>query len=117
MSRSWKTLAAGSFIGDGRSEKADKKAWHRHFRTRTRQTMKALRRTWEPDTDWDAAVVHLHVRALSNPWAMTKDGKGWWFPGVWRKRHGYFARPFKFKTYWGNIKTTEIRELHKVLGK
>lgn len=51
----------------GRSEKKDKKLWHKKWRTKTRQALK-LENYEEVDSLSDE-------RTVSNPWSMSKDGK------------------------------------------
>ncbi len=126
MSRSWRIHAAGAYWCDRRqSEKADKKAWHRRFRTKSKQAAEALRRVWTSEADWDAAFAGVHVRAVSNPWDMDKDGKSWWhrhpLRDVRRGRRilcGARAKPRPTWIAWiGEPKPETPRRLHRMLGK
>lgn len=66
MSRSRKKAPVTGFT-TCRSEKADKRAWHRAFRRAARQS--------------EDAGEHLRQREFSDPWVMGKDGKCWWGNG------------------------------------
>jgi hypothetical protein len=64
MSRSYrKTPATG--ITTRRSEKHDKQLWHRRYRQRNRERVKA-------------GMEPADIREISDPWVMGKDGKKYW---------------------------------------
>lgn len=52
-----------------RSEAADKRLWHKRWRTRERDQLAAL----GPDGD----PLPVHYRAVSSTWGIAKDGKQW----------------------------------------
>jgi hypothetical protein len=62
-------------VTNGRSEKFDKKQWHRRWRLHER-----IRLTARLRGDATALDGHLPVavREISNPWDMYKDGKSYW---------------------------------------
>jgi len=67
MSRSYKKTPAGG-ITKAESEKEDKELWHRKWR---RTTKSMLHNVDEDD-------VYPEEKDVSNPWAMSKDGRQYW---------------------------------------
>lgn len=71
-------------VTTARSEKSDKRIWHKRARARIRVL---LHGTAPDDTP------HLDDRQVSNPWSMAKDGRQWygdsllrdWKPEAWAK--------------------------------
>ena len=106
MSRSYKTHAAGG-ITTCRSEKRDKRIWHKRWRARTRDALRCR----DDSEDWEISI--FHVRQISNPWSMGKDGKYWYFPESWRKREAFLSHPGKL--ILGD--TLPLAEAHKLIGK
>jgi len=66
MSRSHKHIDYGGYASC-RSEASDKKAWHQAFRRRNKSKLCNLTE--------DGEVEFAHVRQVSDPWTMGKDGK------------------------------------------
>jgi len=66
MSRSHKKVNAGGFASC-RSEADDKKIWHKAYRRRNRSNLANL-----PEND---EIEFAHIRQVSDPWVMGKDGK------------------------------------------
>jgi hypothetical protein len=56
-----------------RSEKDDKRIWHRRFRAKERDNLLAHSRAGV-----DADYITTHFREVSNPWNMGKDGRRRW---------------------------------------
>ena len=91
MSRSYKTRPI-SGICCCKSEKEDKKIWHRRFRSRTRDAINSM----IMDEDWDMPV--FSIRQVSNPWDMSKDGKCAVKELLGYKRQRLFWK--QYKLYW-----------------
>jgi hypothetical protein len=70
MSRSFKHKPY-SGATTARSERIDKKIWHRRFRTIQRSLLS------NPLADRESLVMPV-VREVSDPWQMSKDGKYYW---------------------------------------
>lgn len=64
-------------ITTARSEKSDKRIWHRRARARIHVMLFRA----APDD-----IPHLDIREVSNPWSMAKDGRQWFGdPLSWRQ--------------------------------
>jgi hypothetical protein len=59
-----------------RSEKQDKKQWHKTLRSKARQIL---------HTDYDTEILP-EDKDVSDPWSMNKDGKKMFDPETWPKR-------------------------------
>jgi len=73
MGKSYRRTPITGNCGD--SEKWDKKNWHSRFRAHVRDTIRKVMRS-EDITEEDGTVFP-HIRDVSNPWSMKKDGKHW----------------------------------------
>ena len=70
MSRSHKHVNYGGYAFCS-SEASDKKLWHQAFRRRNKSKLRNLTE--------DDEVEFAHMRQVSDPWTMGKDGKGWYY--------------------------------------
>lgn len=117
MSRSYKTRPIYGICGC-KSEKEDKRIWHKRFRSRTRDAINSM----VMNEDWDMPI--FDVRQLSNPWDMSKDGKGCFRELLRYKRHKLFWKqligakkvkkcPWRKRTY----DLSELKDRHRWFGK
>lgn len=108
MSRSQKKIPIFGIAG-ARSEKQDKRIWHKR--------MRALEKTRQSSLAISEMENHLPVRVLeaSNIWSMGKDGRLYWA----KTEHLSFANKLakrKAKTAV-EIKSLTYRNLHKIMSK
>ena len=110
MSRSWRTHPCGQ-ICSCKSERWDKRFWHRKFRSKGRMSCRRIAKEraftcWFVDIQDDCFVFRPlqrvdyetedwkmdveSVREVSNPWWMNKDGKMWYVEDYVRKRDKVF---------------------------
>ena len=137
MSRSWRKHPCGQ-ICSCKSERWDKRFWHRRFRTMGRQdcleiVKKRNCRVWaaymenecfclgrrsriDLDTeDWDMKT--FSVRQVSNPWWMNKDGKGWYVDDYTRKRDRVFKGRKVLWYCFTEPKWFSDRQIRKLMSK
>ncbi len=88
MSRSYRKTPITGFT-TARSEAADKRIWHKRWRSRIRDQLAVLKPKDNP--------LPIHRHAVSSTWNMAKDGKHWFAPhrqiavaervSSWRTKH------------------------------
>lgn len=98
-------------ITTARSEKQDKKTWHRKLRVKSRIQLLAVD---EGAPDAAENLILVHAREVSNPWSMAKDGKRYWAP---ERQRAYAER----RGLCGQSLAEQIsllaRHLHKAMSK
>jgi hypothetical protein len=93
MSRSYKHVDYGGYACC-RSEASDKKLWHQAFRRRNKSKLRNLTE--------DDEVEFAHIRQVSDPWTMGKDGKGlWWTANELRKEADEILKELATRKRWG----------------
>lgn len=105
MSRSYRTFVAGG-ICVCQSEKRDKRAWHRQWRRRQRNSLRLAQLTeaWE--------TIPSNIREICNVYAFGKDGKSWYYESSWRRRTAFL----RFPCVRGNTFLTRV-QARKALAK
>jgi hypothetical protein len=94
MARSYKKYPIAGIAG--KSEKWDKRRWHKKFRSHNKQILKQ-----QLHHDYFVHENLKHVRELSNVWTMNKDGK--WHNFIGKKEFNTLSEDKKkayLKWYW-----------------
>lgn len=98
-------------ITTARSEKLDKKSWHRRLRAQSRDQLKGIDASSAEEAD---GLVPVDVRDVSNPWSMAKDGKHYWSPS---RQQAFADRMAQTGQSIAEQISLRARYLHKAMAK
>lgn len=106
MSRSYKKIAAGG-ICSCLSEKEDKRIWHGRLRSANRLAIKRLLQFEKQEED-----NFPHIRQVSNPWSMMKDGKVFYIRNfVYTRKLLQYLKTQEAKRQWSYRFICHIRSI------